>query len=208
MSAVLEIEQTIAEQKTNGVLSEAVKPRLISVAMYDKMIEHGILTEDDKVELLNGVIIEKMPKGAKHSSITDKLTRFFFRVLDDKVVIRNQNPIWLDENSEPEPDIVLAAQDENEYSEKHPKPEDIFLIIEVSDSTVWLDRNSKQKAYARVGIRQYVLVNLHNSTFEDYREPSVDGYQSKQTYRAGQIFNLVAFPEIEINVSELLPKVQ
>lgn len=184
----------------------SMKLHQISVVMYDKMFEHGILTADDKVELLKGVIIEKMPEGAEHASATNKLTRFFYQILGNKVLIRNHNPIWLDENSEPEPDIVLALPDKKEYSEKHPKPEDISLIIEVSDSTILLARNSKQIAYAQAGIQQYIIVNLLNFTFEDYREPIEDGYESKQTYRAGQTFNLVAFPEVEINVSDFFPK--
>lgn len=205
MSAVSEVEQEIAEQKTNGFSTVGIKPRLISVAVYDKMIEHGILTKYDKVELLNGVMFEKMPKGTKHASLTDFLTRFFYRILGEKVIVRNQNPIWLDEYSEPEPDIVLVVPDEKNYFEKHPEPSDIFLILEVSDSTVSFDRNTKAAAYARAGIRQYLLLNLQNSSVENYREPSADGYQFKQTLRAGQTFNLVAFPEVEINASEFLP---
>jgi Uma2 family endonuclease len=208
MSAVLELEQATAEQKTNSVLSDAVKPHLISAAMYDKMIEHGILTENDKVELLNGVIIEKMPKGAKHTAATSRVNRVFSSLFGNRSIIRIQDPILLDNLSEPEPDVVLAALNENEYEGGHPTPEHIFLILEVSDTTISTDRNSKQQAYSRAGIRQYLLLNVQNSTLEDYREPSADGYQFKQTYRAGQTFTLVAFPEVEINVSEFLPKLQ
>lgn len=169
------------------------------------MIECGILTKYDKVELLNGVMFEKMPKGTKYASLTDELTRFFYRILGEKVIVRNQNPIWLDEFSEPEPDIVLAAPDAGKYFKKHPEPADIYLILEVSDSTLAFDRNTKAAAYARAGIRHYLLINVQAETIEDYREPSADGYQFKQTLRAGQTFNLAAFPEVEINAGDFLP---
>ena len=91
------------------------------------------------------------------------------------------------------------------YVKGHPTPEEIYLILEVSDSTLSYDRNTKGEAYARAGIRQYLVLNVQEKTLEDYREPGADGFQSKQTLRAGQEFNLVAFPEIKLNVSDFLP---
>lgn len=204
MSSVLEIQKTmpVTEVIQNG---QVLSARLISVEEYDRMIEHGILTAKDKVELLNGVIIKKMPKGTKHASANDRLTRFFYKLLNDRVIVRNQNPIWLNEFSEPEPDIVLAVPDNNFYAERHPTPEDIFLIIEISDSTLGRDRFAKGLAYAKAGIRQYLVLNIQDQTIEDYCEPAEDGYQSKQTHHIGESFKLVAFPEIEIKVDELLP---
>ncbi len=90
MSAVLERIIPKTEVYQNGQVFNA---RLISVRQYDEMIEHGILTTEDKVELLNGVIVEKMPKGTKHSSANDRMTRHFYKLFDDAVIIRNQNPI-------------------------------------------------------------------------------------------------------------------
>ncbi len=91
------------------------------------------------------------------------------------------------------------------YNSKHPTPEDILLIIEVSDTTIRLDRNDKYFAYANAGIKHYLIVNVENNTIEDYRKPTIDGYQSKQTYEKGETFSLVAFPEIEISVEDFLP---
>ena len=197
MSAVL--ERTIPITPTNGV-----KPRLITVAEYDRMIEAGIYTENDRIELLNGEIIEIMPKGTKHTSANSKIVRFFIRLFDEKLIVRNQDPIVLDDFSEPEPDIVLAIWDDNEYAEHHPTPTDILLVMEISDTTLAYDREAKARAYSRNNIRQYLLLNLQNETIEDYREPNADGYQFKRTLRKGDIFNLVAFPEIEINFDDLL----
>lgn len=203
MSAVIEISK-LANTQNGKQNDDFLKLRPFTVKEYDWMIEQGMLTENDNIELLNGAIVEKMPKGTKHSAANDRAARVFYRVLGDKAIIRNQNPIWLDDFSEPEPDIVLAALNENGYEDKHPMPEDIFLILEVSDSTLSYDRTAKSAAYARAGIRQYLLLNVQDQTLEDYREPGTDGYQSKQTLRAEQAFNLVAFPDVSLQVKDFL----
>lgn len=200
MSAVLERTIPQTEVYQNGQVFNA---RLISVTQYDEMIEHGILTTEDSVELLNGVIIEKMPKGIKHAAINDLFAEVLRDVLGNRAIIRNQNPIVLDDYSEPEPDIVLANPPREIYLERHPTPEDILLIIEISDSTLGRDRVTKSLAYSKAGIQQYLVLNLQNETIEDLREPSEDGYQFKRTLRKGDSLNLVAFPEVEIKIDDL-----
>lgn len=202
MSAVLELEQ-VAVRQNNGA-ANGVKLHRFTVKVYDEMIKHGILTTNDKVELLNGEILEKMPKGEIHASINDWIGEFLRERLGKKVIVRYQNPIILDDFSEPEPDLVLAKPPRETYFKGHPKSEDIFLIVEISDSTLSFDRNAKADAYARAGIIQYLIVNVQNSTVEDYREPGADGFQSKQTLRGGQTFNLVAFPKTKIKVDNFL----
>ncbi len=200
MSAILERTVPKTEVYQNGQVFNA---RLISVKNYDEMIQHGILTTDDKVELLNGIIIEKMPKGIKHAAINDLVAEFFREKLGNRVIIRNQNPIVLNDYSEPEPDLVLAKPPREIYLDRHPTPEDILLIIEISDSTLGRDRVTKSLAYAKAGIQQYIIFNVQDNSLEDYRNPAADGYQSKQTYRNNDKFNLTAFPDIEINVNYL-----
>ncbi len=197
MSTVLEISPE-ASQKIPQL-------RRLSVEVYDSMIENGILTENDNVELLNGAIIEKMPKGEKHAYFNDVVSDFVKEKFGKSVVVRNQNPILLDDFSEPEPDIVLCKTPREKYLQRHPSPADILLIIEVSDTTIYFDRTDKAAAYARAGINQYLIVNVENNTIEDYRRPTADGFQSKQTYQTGETFSLAAFPETEISVAELLP---
>lgn len=189
----------------NGKIYEkyTAQPYRIGVEMYDAMIENGILDENDNVELLDGEIIEKMPKGTKHAFYNDLISDMLKEKLGKKSIVRNQNPIRL-EFSEPEPDVVLAALPREKYLNQHPKPEDILLIIEVSDSTLQFDRLNKGLAYANAEISQYLIVNVENYTIEDYRQPTYDGYQSKQTYKNGEKFSLVAFPEIEIAVEDFL----
>ncbi len=202
MSAVLEIQKTAPKTEVfqNGQILDA---RLLSVKEYDRMIEHGILTSEDKVELLNGVIIKKMPKGTKHAALNDLAGEIFREKLGNQIIIRNQNPIVLDDFSEPEPDIVLAKPPREKYFENHPTTEDVLLIIEISDTTLGRDRFAKGSAYAKAGVRQYLVFNVQDETIEDYREPDADGYQFKKTYRRGEQFNLVTFPEIEIKVDDL-----
>lgn len=204
MSAVIEISSS-AKPIIGNFNGETLNLRRITVEQYDLMIESGVFNEDDQIELLNGVIVEKMPKGTKHATLNNIVATHFVIELGRKVCVSNQNPIWLDEFSEPEPDIVLVAPPCEKYFEKHPTPDDIFLVLEIADSTLGYDRNTKSAAYARAGIRQYLILNVQEKTLEDYREPSADGFQSKQTYRAGQNFKLVAFPEINFQVSDFLP---
>jgi Uma2 family endonuclease len=206
MSAVLELPDKKEElSASSGGAAFSQKPYLFTVETYDSMIEKGILTENDNVELLNGAIINKMPKGTKHAYFNDLIGDFLNDALRKKAVVRNQNPILLDDFSEPEPDLVVCRPPREQYLTKLPTPADIFLIIEVSDSTLSFDRNDKGAAYARAGIAQYLIVNVENRTIEDYRKPAADGFQTKQTYAAGEKFRLDAFPDLEIAVEDFLP---
>ena len=149
MSAVL--ERAIPKTTSNV---NCVKPHLITVAEYDRMIEAGIYTENDRIELLNGEIIELTSKKAKHVYFNDLIADFFKEKLSVQVYVRSQNPIILDDYSEPEPDIVLCRPPRKQYLEKHPEPADIFLVMEISDSTLAYDRADKAAAYSRNGIAQ------------------------------------------------------
>ncbi len=200
MSATLERTIPKTEVYQNGQVFNA---GLISVKEYNEMIGHGILTIQVKVELLNGIIIEKIPKGIKHAAINDLVAKIFREKVGNRAIIRNRNPVVLDDYSEPEPDIVLAKPPREIYLERHPIPEDILLIIEISDTTLGRDRVTESPAYAKAGIRQYLVLNLQNETIEDLREPSEDGYQFKRTLRKGDSLNLVAFPEVEIKIDDL-----
>lgn len=199
------IEISTLTKSANGNSNNSLKLRSFTVKEYDSLINTGFFNENDSIELLNGIIIEKMPKGTKHALFNDFIATRLTQIFGENAYVRNQNPIWLDDISEPEPDIVLAELPFEKYFDKHPAPKDIFLILEVSDTTLNFDRNAKSLAYARAGIRQYLLLNVNEKTLEDYREPSNDGFQSKQTYRAGQTFSLVSFPEIALSVTDFLP---
>lgn len=210
-----EIQITLPENKDRKPVAESghlelfqaspLRLRLFTVDEYDRMIAAGILSEDERLELLEGVILTMSPKGDPHSTATDRAAKCFIKRLDERALVKNQNPIRLNAHSEPEPDLVLAVPQEKEYSDRKPNPEDILLILEVSDTTLRTDRQKKGQLYAAAGIIQYLILNLKSRELEDYREPGADGYRSKQTYGAEQSFSLVAFPDVTIGVGELLP---
>lgn len=172
------------------------------------MAEAGVLHEGEKVELIEGEIIAMSPQGSKHASSASRAAEWFFLNFAGRCCIRIQAPIHLDNLSEPEPDVVLAVTSEDYYSDQHPTPSEILMVLEVSYSTLDFDRNQKSRIYAQAGIRQYCLLNLQARELEDYRQPSADGYRSKQIYAENQSFNLVAFPKTSIKVNDLLPPIK
>lgn len=202
MSTVLEVEEKVskAEFQSNGGFSHY----RLRVEDYDKMIEYGIFDEDDRVELWEGILVERSPKGIKHANAVRRIDKIIGRKLGDKVIFSSQDPIRLNDFSEPEPDIALIKPPLEKYDLSHPTPADIFLLMEIAESSIVKDRN-KATTYARNGIPQYLLLNLNTNEIEDYREPAEDGYRFKQTYTENESFNLAAFPEVEINVTDLLP---
>jgi len=210
MTAV--IAHQIAVQATDTASEprrDVVPPRRrFTVDEYYQMAEAGILRPNERVELINGEVRIMSPQGPKHASSSSRANRWFSRNVSDRAIIRVQLPIHLGEDNEPEPDLVLAVFDEEEYSDHHPTSGEIFLALEVSASSLRYDRNEKGLLYAQAGIIQYCILNTETRELEDYRDPSPDGYRSKTTYVAGQSFNLVAFPDVSVAVGELLPRVK
>ncbi len=205
MEAVLEIpkQAVLTKAEVNG----APKLYEMTVEKYHQLIEAGIFSENDKVELIEGRIVEMSPKGVLHATAMTRINRCMIRCFDEKAVIRIQDPILLNDKSEPEPDLVLAQLPDVRYMLHPPKPEDIYLVMEVSDSTLAYDRKELAPWLAQNGVLQFCLLNIRGRELEDYREPSVDGYRAKRTYSEEESFSLSAFPDILIKVSDLLPPV-
>jgi len=199
-----------SETKINSAFARngGAGQRLIRAEEYQRMIELGIFREDERIELIEGRIVQMSPKNLKHALATTRSNRCFQRVSGDRAFVRVQDPILLNDFSEPEPDIVLVAPPDERYLENHPKPEDIFLVLEIADSSLVYDRDEKGPLFAQNGVVQYCLLNLQSRELEDYREPSSNGYRSKRTYTEEQSFTLVAFPKISIKVKDLLPPVE
>lgn len=198
--------QTLRKRPVN-LPEEIVEPSLrrFTVEEYYKMVEVGVLHEGEKVELIEGEIIAMSPQGSKHASSASRAAEWFFLNFAGSCCVRIQAPIHLDDLSEPEPDVVLALTSEDYYSDHHPTPPEILMVMEVSHSSLNFDRRRKSRVYAKAGIRQYCLLNLQVRELEDYRQPSADGYRSKQTYSEGESFKLAAFPNVSVNVADLLP---
>jgi len=159
--------------------------RLINVDEYHRMAEVGILTEADKVELIHGQILKKSPVGSKQAAIVDRINKLLNQHFIDNAIVRIQNPVRINDINEPEPDIAVLKYREDYYIEKHPKPQDIFLVIEVSDTTLTYDKEIKLPLYATAGIPEFWLINIEKSEIEVHRSPATDNYTTITIHRAG-----------------------
>ena len=175
-----------------------------TVDEYHKMAENGVLTEDDRVELIDGEIIDMAPIGEWHFGHVNRFTRVFYRQFADRAVVHIQNPIRLGRHREPQPDIVLLQLRDDDYDSKMPTPEDVLLVVEVADSSLDYDRNTKVLLYAEAGIPEYWLVNLVDEQIIVYRNPEPSGYGLVQVFRRGDTISSLAFPDVEIAVSDVL----
>lgn len=157
----------------------------LSIEQYHEMINKGILNDDDPVELLEGLLIPKMPKKPPHSLTTELTRDAFARLLPPGWHVRGQEPITT-EDSEPEPDASVIRGERRDYFDRHPGPDDIAIVIEVSDTTLQRDRGLKKRIYARAGIPVYLIINLPESQIEVYTEPAGEAeepdYQQRQDY--------------------------
>lgn len=153
-----------------------------TVSEYHEMDVTGLLTADTPTELLDGEIFDMSPINSLHAAAVKRLNRILSRLLGDKVLLSVQDPILLSDNSEPQPDIAVLLFRDDFYADGHPKPEDILLVVEVADSTVYKDRNLKMPLYARAGIPEAWLVDLGKQTVEVSRKPGSDGYTDIQEY--------------------------
>ena len=154
----------------------------LSIEQYHAIIQAGILTDDDSVELLEGWLVFKMPKNPPHRATTRLVRTALDNILPAGWYVDSQEPITLS-NSEPEPDIVVVRGDTRQYLDRHPGAEDIALIIAVSDTTLQRDRTVKKGIYARAGISIYWIVNLVEEQLEVYYQPLVEVEQPDYSQR-------------------------
>ena len=168
------------------------------------MAETGVLKPDARVELLNGEITDMSPIGPFHGGVVNRLIRSFTRSSARRWLVSAQNPVRLDDYSEPEPDLMLLKPMPDDYISHHPRPEDVYLLVEVSDASLTIDREEKLPIYGRAGIAEVWIVNLVDLTVEVYREPHFTGYGSKTILRAGDQARPRAFPDVTVDVAELL----
>ena len=175
-----------------------------SVTDYYRLAEAGILPPGARVELLDGKIIDMSPIGPLHGGVVYLLSHLFNQVSQGRWGVMVQSPVRLDDGAEPQPDIMLVKLSPAFYRNRHPKPEDVFLLIEVSDSTLETDRESKLPLYGRAGIAEVWIVNLIDGTLEVYREPHFAGYASTQILQEGESAAPASFPDAVIEVAKLL----
>ena len=195
-----------AKKMNNGGLEMSVElqKRPFSVDEYYQMAESGILTESDRVELIEGEIVQMTPIGSRHGACVKKLIKVFTNMIGGEEILSVQDAVRLDEFSEPEPDIALLKERDDFYAESHPGPGDVLLIVEVADASVRYDREVKVPLYAKAGIPEVWLVNLPDKSIETYRKPVESGYAETSILRKGQVLSPTAFSELEIRVEEIL----
>lgn len=175
----------------------------ISVDAYHRMGEAGILAPDLRVELIEGKLIDMAPIGSRHAGKVKRLLDVLTTQLHSKAIVAAQDPIVLGEYSEPQPDIVVLRFREDYYETAHPGPADVYLVIEVSDTTVRYDREVKIPLYARHGIPEAWLLDLEQKRLEVYHSPKEGEYQHVDFYRSGQV-TLRAFPSVAIDLNAVL----
>jgi len=168
------------------------------------MAETGIIRAEAKVELLDGEIIDRSPIGPFHGGVTKWLAEFLVRNAKGRWIVGIQDPIRLDDYSEPQPDVSLLRPAPAGYKDRHPVPADIFLLIEVADSSLTYDRGRKLLAYARAGIPEVWIVNLSDLVIEVHRDPSPGGYASIKILRPGEKASPAAFPDVQVDIAALL----
>ena len=184
--------------------------RRFTISEYHRMIDAGILYEGERVELIDGVIIQMAAQKNRHRIITRRFSAQFYQlVLEKQALLYVQAPVTLDDNTEPEPDLTLVKYREDDYVNAHPSPKDILLLIEVSDTTLETDKRIKLPRYAASGIPEVWIVNVVDDVIEAYREPLKlpDGtaiYRSRTNFVKNDMLTAQTIPYLKIAVDDVL----
>jgi Uma2 family endonuclease len=185
-------------------MSVQIQKKHFTVSEYYMMAEAGLFSEDDRVELIEGEIFEMSPIGSSHAACVNRLNRIFNRKVSRSAIISVQNPLRLNDFSEPEPDLVLLKPRKDFYARTHPTPADALLVIEVADTSAEYDRNVKIPLYARAEIAETWLINLPKDTIEIYSQPKNGKYQKVQRFKRSKSFTSPVFPNISLKVDDIL----
>lgn len=181
----------------------AVHPRRWTREEYDKMIDAGVFADGERLELIDGEILQMMTQGSLHATTIQLVQEALRKAFGAGFDVRTQLPLALDPFSEPEPDISVVPGSARDYRDEHPST--ALLIVEVSDKTLSFDRQHKKAIYARAGIQEFWIVNLIENSIEVYREPEGDDYRSVLNLKSGESITPIAAPDRQIPVEELLP---
>ena len=181
-----------------------------TITEYHRLAELDFFTEDDRVELIKGEIIKMAAKGRPHSTYNRRLIRELTTLLGNLATLQSQDPIYIAPNSEPEPDLTIVKNTPDDYFLNHPIPSDIFLIIEVADSSLKYDQEVKLPLYAEAGISDYWIFNLIVYHLECYSEPYQDiqgtfGYRHKSIILPKESVKLPSFPELILDLTKVFP---
>ena len=171
---------------------------------FYRLYENGLFDSKDRIELLNGDIIIMHPVGWRHANAITNLNSDLGEQARRRFKISPQNPVELERYSAPQPDLALVPWSRGN-SKRHPAPEEVFLIIEVADTSLRYDREEKLRAYAATGIREFWLLNLQDDILEIYRQPEGPAYREQLTIPADGAASPLAFPDVTIALADILP---
>jgi Uma2 family endonuclease len=192
---------------TNSVIetSSIMNLKVWTVQDYHRMSELEILDPNERTELISGQIIYMVAKGTPHVITLQLLASTLLDQLGRTALIRTQDPISLDNSSEPEPDLVIVRGNILDYADRHPQPADIYLVVEVASSTLKQDCEIKDKLYAKASIADYWVIDIPNHQVHIFRDPTSTGYTSHLILTAPQTISSLAFPDIAIAIASILP---
>jgi len=185
-------------------MSTAGVRRRFTVKDYHKMALIGILQEDDRVELLEGEVVEMAAIGSRHAACVGRVNQVFSERLRRRAIVRVQDPIRLGEFSEPQPDLALVRPRSDFYASFHPGPQDVLLLVEVADTSEDYDRDVKIPLYAKWGTLEVWLVDLAGDAIEVYRGPTPNGYQEVRRVGRNEHLSIQSFPDIVLATEEIL----
>jgi Uma2 family endonuclease len=185
-------------------MSVQIARRHFNIIEYYRMAAAGVLSEDDRVELIEGEIIEMNPIGSRHAACVGRLTEILGRVAGNEAIVWVQNPVQVNEYSEPLPDVALLKRRDDFYAQANPRPTDVLLIIEVADSSVEYDHQIKIQLYARAGIQEVWLVNLPQKVIEIYAQPVNETYSEIRLVKQGENLTSDTIHHLMIDASQVL----
>ncbi len=183
---------------------DVIRRHRYTVEDYHRMAEAGILHEGQRVELIKGEIIDMTPIGSRHAATVAHLTQLLSTVAGTQAIVWVQNPILLDDHSEPQPDLALLRPQADFYAGGHPRPADVLLIIEVADSSLAFDRDVKMPLYARRRIPEVWLFDLESKHLTVYRNPSEDGYGDVASVEKLDRLTVAGLKDVEVDVSGVM----
>lgn len=179
------------------------RPHRFTTADYHRMAEVGIFGEDSRVELIRGQIVDMAPIGAPHLGMVNRLNRLLSALLEGRGLVSVQNPVRLDNGSEPEPDVAVLKPRADDYESATPRPEEVLLLIEVADSTLRDDRDVKIPLYAESGIPECWLVDIVGRAVEIYRQPVRGRYAESRRVGPAGTLDIAALPGVSLDASDL-----
>ena len=180
------------------------RPHLFTVADYHRMTEAGVLNEDSRVELIRGQIIDMAAIGAPHFRMVNRLTRLLVPLVGARGIVSVQNPVRLDDGSEPQPDVTILHARMDEEDAGTPGPADVLLLIEVADNSLEFDQATKLPLYAEAGISECWIVNLQERAIEVHRDPEGDRYARVRSAGLGEPLDILLLPGLTLPTAELM----